>query len=420
MVREIGVALVLALLLPVAGDSADANRWVVSHAEPPFAAKLVGIGSDWELQFVVAGETRTLAAKEIAYWGRWADQYEQTVCLLADGGILTAVLAGVTEQELIVESQLWRRTVLPRQAVRGLMLQPSLDAGERDQLRQRIYAHAAAHDRLWLANGDELTGRLAALPGGQSVDLFGLDVLSFQLPGAAEPMVIQTRNIVALALAADVESAPARASGTAAYVAFRDGACLEALSAEQREGQVSVRLVGNVSLSADANQFFDQITLVQPLHSDVVYLSSLPAVSYRHVPFVDGNWLLGRDQSVTGGLLRSGENVYRRGLGMHSTSRAVYDLGGQYRRFAAELALDAQAGRQGSVVYRVFLESPGSGSAATWRLVYESPVVRGGAVPLLMSVDLQNARRIALVVDFADHGDTRDHANWLNARLLRQ
>ena len=92
-----------------------------------------------------------------------------------------------------------------------------------------------------------------------------------------------------------------------------------------------LQLNGDLSLVADANQFFDQITLVQPLHSDSVYLSALEPASYRHVPLLDVDWPLGRDQSVSGGLLRSGGHVYRRGLGMHSTSRAVYELGGEYR-----------------------------------------------------------------------------------------
>ena len=398
--------------------SADDSRLVVSRSEPPFEARLAGIGENWESRFVAAGETRTLAAEEIAYWGEWTDQTEQTVCLLENGGMLTASLVGVGDQELVVESRLWHRTVLPRRRVRGLVLQPPLDARQRDQLHRRIYAYAEHHDRIWLANGDELTGRLAALPADHGTDLFGLEAIYFQPPSAAEPMVIQTQNVIALALAEETPAA-AHPEGNSAYVAFRDGTCLEALAAEDRDGQMVLQLNGDLSLVADANQFFDQITLVQPLHSGSVYLSALKPASYRHVPLLDVNWPLGRDQSVSGGLLRSGGHVYRRGLGMHSTSRAVYELGGEYRWFAAELALDDETGRDGSVIYRVFLESVANGQAATWRLAYESPTVRGGSPSLFMSVDVQNVRRIALVVDFADHGDTLDHANWLNARLVR-
>jgi len=36
-----------------------------------------------------------------------------------------------------------------------------------------------------------------------------------------------------------------------------------------------------------------------------------------------------------------------------------------------------------------------------------------------MSLDVNGATRLALVVEMADRVDARDYANWLNARLLR-
>jgi hypothetical protein len=45
-------------------------------------------------------------------------------------------------------------------------------------------------------------------------------------------------------------------------------------------------------------------------------------------------------------------------------------------------------------------------------------VVRGGDAPTHISVELGDATAIALLVDFADRGDERDLANWLNPRLV--
>ena len=108
--------------------------------------------------------------------------------------------------------------------------------------------------------------------------------------------------------------------------------------------------------------------------------------------------------------------IYDKGLGMHSPSRVVYRLDGQYVRFAAELAIDDRAGDQGSVVFRIFSEA-GQG---TWNEVFTSRVVRGGEAPVPISVDIRQARHIALVVEQADRGDQLDRANWLDARLVRQ
>jgi hypothetical protein len=54
-----------------------------------------------------------------------------------------------------------------------------------------------------------------------------------------------------------------------------------------------------------------------------------------------------------------------------------------------------------------------------WTPAYESPILRGGDPPLPISVDLKGAKRMALIVDFADRGDECDWANWLQSRLTK-
>jgi beta-galactosidase len=134
------------------------------------------------------------------------------------------------------------------------------------------------------------------------------------------------------------------------------------------------------------------------------------------VPFLETEWPLAPDRSVAGGRLRARGAIHDKGLGMHSTARAAYDLNGRYRRFAAQLAIDDAAGLGGSVTFRVFLDDAAGG----WKQAYESPVIRGGAPPVPLSLDVTSARRLALIVDFADRGDTLDHADWLDARLVRK
>jgi hypothetical protein len=34
-------------------------------------------------------------------------------------------------------------------------------------------------------------------------------------------------------------------------------------------------------------------------------------------------------------------------------------------------------------------------------------------------VELKQASRVALLVEYADRGDVLDHANWLNVRLVK-
>ena len=100
---------------------------------------------------------------------------------------------------------------------------------------------------------------------------------------------------------------------------------------------------------------------------------------------------------------------------MHSAARLTYDLdpsrglspivaGGtaevvaeqkgtvpfaarRFRAFAADVAIDDQTAGRGSALFRVYTDD-GSGN---WQLKYESPIVRGGAAPLPVSVDLAGA-----------------------------
>jgi len=62
------------------------------------------------------------------------------------------------------------------------------------------------------------------------------------------------------------------------------------------------------------------------------------------------------------------------------------------------------------VRFRVFVDGREKAASAT---------IRGGDKPVPLRVDLAGAKRLDLVVDFADRGDQLDHADWLNARLIR-
>ena len=55
-----------------------------------------------------------------------------------------------------------------------------------------------------------------------------------------------------------------------------------------------------------------------------------------------------------------------------------------------------------------------------WQEAYKSTIVRGGDVPLPVSVDVSGAQGLTLTVDYADRGDELDHADWLEARLVKE
>jgi hypothetical protein len=85
-------------------------------------------------------------------------------------------------------------------------------------------------------------------------------------------------------------------------------------------------------------------------------------------------------------------------------------LGPTAQRFAAELAIDDSTAGGGSVQFRVLVDG---------REKFASPILRGGDPPVPVSVDLTGAKKLELLVDYADRADVLDHADWLDARLLK-
>ena len=117
---------------------------------------------------------------------------------------------------------------------------------------------------------------------------------------------------------------------------------------------------------------WQDIVMLQPLANDAVYLSDLEPLGHKHVPLFELDWSFSRNANVAGGCLRHAGAVYRKGIGMHSTARLGFELNEPYKWFDAQLAIDQRAGREGSVVFRVYVQR----EAGSWTKAYESSVVR--------------------------------------------
>jgi hypothetical protein len=193
---------------------------------------------------------------------------------------------------------------------------------------------------------------------------------------------------------------------------LRDGSRLPVASLSAADQKLQLNLNQKLALSCP----LDRLVAIQPLGGRAVYLSDLKAASFRHLPFLSTAWPYKLDQSVDGGQLRAGGKLWLKGLGMHSASRLTYELDGQFARFQAEAAIDQSTGGKGSVVVKVLTDA-GDGK---WQAKHTSPVLRGGDSPHWIDVDLSSARRLSLLVEFADRGDEQDPLDWLDARLIRR
>jgi hypothetical protein len=403
--------------------------------EAPLPARLVGIDREANVSLAIGGKVRVVPARELVSWGRYRDTSAGPQVLLVDGSAVRADVLRIDEDSLVVGDAtglgrgLWEDSTLPRSAVRAILFQPPAGTADRDRLLDQLAepnGAAAPRDgqRLWLVGGESIAGTLLEAPRAGSFLAEevppGQEVFRWQSPAAAEPLVVPAAKVLAWSRGAAEFRAPAQT--TALWLGCRDGSLVQVSPVQTNGDKVELKLAAGGSLTTtlrgrdDPEQtFWDDVTLVQPAGSgNLVWLSDAPDLGYKHIPFLSLAWPYAKDRSVTGGRLRSGKGVYLKGLGMHTTSRLAYDARG-YRSFAAELALDESAGLGGSVIFRVLLQD----QDGSWRAGYVSEPIRGGTAPLPIEVELKGAARLALIVEFADRGDVLDHANWLNARLMK-
>jgi hypothetical protein len=392
--------LVQCSMLPALALSYSAEPPLGIPAEgPAFRGQLIAAdGASWKLRFADAAARREIAGADLALWGGFVEPAQGLRVLLAGGGLVLLDAAEIKGEQLRGESQLFGKVDLPLELIAGMVFRPSLDRAGDDQLAVRIDASSGQTDRVLLENGDELTGTIAGLED---------KVLSLQ---TADKVDVETKTIAAVIFNPTLIQ-KSRPSGLRALVGFSDGSRVTAIAITADKNIAQIKLIGGAVLTCST----DAIVALQPLGGRAVYLSDLKPAGYRHIPYLQLAWPFFADRSVLGSQLRAGGKLYAKGLGMHAPARITYDLDRAYRRFETQVAIDAEAGSGGSAVFRVFTDD-GSGA---WQERAASETVRGGDPPAPLSVDVSGAKRISLLVDFADHGDELDHADWLNARLVR-
>jgi len=158
----------------------------------------------------------------------------------------------------------------------------------------------------------------------------------------------------------------------------------------------------------------------------LVPVSTMTPCEVRQIPQFDEVFPHRLDRNLSGGYLSIGGRRYERGLGCHSRCELVYELGGAYSTFLAEIGVEDQGGGRGEV------ELPSDGPARTrgevvfrcladGKVVFESGVCRGGEPPRLVRAGVAGARKLRLVVDFGPGGvSLGDRAAWGRAVLVRR
>lgn len=371
-----------------------ADPEVVPVEGTPFAGELLEVTADWQLGFQTADGTRTMPVAELVRWGSLPEVSRGPLVVLGDGGVLVVEGVQADKKTVTAESLLFGRIEIPLESVAGLAFQVPADRDGCDRLLELFGSASGRSDQVVLSNGDRISGRYQGYGDG-----------AVHLLTDTGPLDIERHRIRAVVF----NPALVRRSGGPglhALLGFSDGSRLDVRKLEGKGVALRVTPVEGLTWSVAR----EELAFLQPLGGPLSYLSDLTASDYRHVPYLELGWPYRQDHSVTGGWLRAGGHLFAKGLGLHSAARLTYPVPEGYRRFDAQLAIDDSAGTRGSIRFRVFVDGA---------LKYTSPTVRGGMPPIPVSVELHGAKRLDLVVDFADRADVLDRVDLLDARLVR-
>ncbi len=396
-------------LLALAVESAGAEGPIAVPVDgEPFAAELKVVDAEWDLSLDSSGKQRHMPAVELVRWGTCAEVPNGPIIVTAEAGLLVANVLTADRKTLAADSLTLGTLKIPIRSLAGVAFNLPAEPFKRDLLLDRIARAEGNSDRVVLVNGDEITCEFIAMKGD-----------TVKLATDIGPIDVSVERIAAVIFNPTLrQKTPDK--GLHAWVGFHDGSLLPATRLVVNEKELKIittagQTWGLSQFSRSENgtvplQKCGKLVFLQPLGGRVTYLSDLEAAEYEHTPYLDLHWPYRRDRNVTAGRLRSAGRIYLKGIGVHSTARLTYLLDRPYKRFQAELGVDDSTAGRGSVQFRVLIDDHER---------YRSETIRGGDVPIPVSVDITDGKRLELIVDFADRADEQDHADWLDARLVK-
>jgi len=281
---------------------------------------------------------------------------------------------------------------LPLLSVRAIVLQRPAGRTAFRRLESLLLAHRRQHDLLVLRNGDQVTGRLKSLDADHAV-----------MSGTAGK--IPRSNVRAVAF--DPRYVETPKSTERILLRLADGTRVSAKSAVLKsDGKLRVQL----QTGGEFGIPWSAVVSLQRVGGNLLPLSSLAPATFEHTPYLDGQWPLQTDRNVLGGPLVLRGREYSLGLGMHSRSRAVYDLPRNAAHFLATIGIDDAARGKGAAVFVVQLDG---------KTVYTSKVLTGNDAPVQVGpIPLAGSKRLTLAVEFGPDGDILDYADWCDAVLV--
>jgi hypothetical protein len=242
---------------------------------------------------------------------------------------------------------------------------------------------------------DHLPGVVGAVDG---------ETVKFLLGGREVP--VKRANVFGIVYARG--AAPQKTPVCEATLAGEDTAQLKSVRLES--GAITAELLAGPNVNIQPAD----IRVLDFSLGKVRYLSDLEPREYTLTPFFDGEaerslFRYRRDRNQTAGALALGGKTFPKGLWIHSRTKLVYRIGGEYRRFQAVMGIDDDVAPRGDV--HVVISGDG-------KPLLEADV-RGTDQPRDLDLDVSGVRDLEIFVDYGSGLDISDHLDLAEARVLK-
>lgn len=321
---------------------------------------------------------------------------------LANGDRLIARSTGIEDEQIRAtwrDFPDWPELVLPLEAVRGLSLSLPHSRERRDEIAAWLFDRKDPRDELRLLNGDMSSGEFSGWRDG-----------TITLKSAGRELALQSSDVRDVAFNPELFALP-EPKELCWLVSLRDGSRVTLLTSKCHVTGTILKAahVSGVEWSIPLDAIFE----MRVLRGRAVNLSDLTPLESRQTPFLPGTgeWPVQRDRSVAGRPLRLGGREFPKGLGMHSRSTVTYDLAGKYRTFQAVVGLDDTTIGEGTASCAIEVDGR--------RVFAEAALSRQQKPTRLPLIDVRGTKRLTLIVDFGELGDSQDHVDWCDAVLLK-
>ncbi len=269
-----------------------------------------------------------------------------------------------------------------------------------------------AEDRVFLAEGADLSGILKKIDAA-AIDFQSSTAGDVKLPLAKVRAVLMSAD--APAPKADAKRAPAAA--IQAVVQSSDGTTLTGALASLSMGGpgtpgaavLSTEILGKVSVP------IARVRRISIRGGRCRFLSDMEAPKFTPRGDFFTTPALRRDAFSSfdaPGPISIGGRVYKKGIGMHSRSRADWTLGGEYSRFQAEIGIDDSVRLlgAGTAVFRVHVDG---------RVAFEKEISSADR-PLAIDLPVDGAATLGLELDSGRSYLVLGRGDWADARVIKK